>query len=1346
MATTGDLPPMVDKGAAFIHDPRIHNETETKAKIRLLFTNVRGDQYVVSRHFQLSLKRGPHGIGYKTEFKTLDQTVKRMDGGAASSYRCADLNALLPDIMRVTKPVLNNVIFVHQEDSLWPLGDSKKLKEKFDEIFAATRYTKALDTIRKFRKDQAADLKTINVELLHYEDKVQLLEKVRGELDVIRVRHDELRQGVDTLDSEITSLLSEKGAAENVAKDYLENQSKLMELQVEGQHVEKSKMEKYSNMKMPLPDMNDEALSSEISDLKSLLEGADDERAERRKVIQNLRADLETKRSEVNSRQSRKGRLEQLAREQSNRLSRLEALKEECLTADYFKIAGDSKEQHVSFPHMTASLQEWTEAIHARQRKAEEHVKLTSERCNKNLDAATENVNKARWRVQETKSTCKRKTEDISERRAKLVDVRHRLRDLNDTHESIREAEIKLHAAEVKLSEKRNNSAAPQLEELIRSEKKEIASFREDLESLRETRQKLEEYQSDHEKFKVMRNMEKKKKNQVERLVEEVMEVTASAVTELGIDREQTSLLLNEINHGITTITLASMDRVRNTILESSDKVLARKDATIRQAERHRSGTLADLKSAAFRKAETEDYLAEVSEQVMAFGNQIAEGSARIATLAKTSVDVEPVLQLFRDCRISSGQAPFNLRREELGVVQKAVEAGEKAAVRMNQKISQLESGALLAEDDLETFEQDPKHRCPACGLASSKKVEDMRRNLTNRIQYLKDPKSSKAAAQELVELELLLRAMKKVQSTATTAAAELVKFHSAKSKFTETQRAHQDCEKYAKAAEAALDTLQRRFGAGSAMDQIGSKQIEMRQACADWDRAAREVTSLQAVLPGNSGGDRSLADIDDKIRECEDRIRSGQDEIEKNTRSLERDKDHLRTLENRFRDAEKHCLSLQNAAENHKRWKRESDELSMFVRDTELEVERLRESLKSQELALEYSTEKQLTVRAENDMILRESNVVASKRRRALQRWDDCVTEVEAFARSTRGEELESIVASLKSIQSDIECLEKYLQEHENEQETASASLADMESRIRNLRDNQSFRIYERKLQVIQRSAKHVQDAISSLERSSGGDPSEKVDGLTARINSKNETRAATIGKRQVFRDRYKEKKEELNKAEEQGSRKKYDECRIRKQTMELASSDLEKYHRALDQALMAFHTLKMNSINRTIKELWQQTYRGTDIDEIEVISDHGDPRANVAGALKRTFNYRVQMRQGQATLDMRGRCSAGQKVLACLVIRLALAESFCTDCGILALDEPTTNLDRENIESLAEALRAIIESRRRQRNFQLVLITHDQEFIDLIGARDFCNEYFMVYKDMQGISQARVQDLQEV
>jgi DNA repair protein RAD50 len=108
--------------------------------------------------------------------------------------------------------------------------------------------------------------------------------------------------------------------------------------------------------------------------------------------------------------------------------------------------------------------------------------------------------------------------------------------------------------------------------------------------------------------------------------------------------------------------------------------------------------------------------------------------------------------------------------------------------------------------------------------------------------------------------------------------------------------------------------------------------------------------------------------------------------------------------------------------------------------------------------------------------------------------------------------------------------------------------------------------------------------------------------------------------------------------------------------------------------------------------------------------------------------------MRKGNAELDMRGRCSAGQKVLASLVIRLALAETFCLNCGILALDEPTTNLDVENVKSLCTALKSIVEQRRGQHNFQLIIITHDEDFIsELARADSLTSTYYRVSRDNQ-------------
>ena len=136
------------------------------------------------------------------------------------------------------------------------------------------------------------------------------------------------------------------------------------------------------------------------------------------------------------------------------------------------------------------------------------------------------------------------------------------------------------------------------------------------------------------------------------------------------------------------------------------------------------------------------------------------------------------------------------------------------------------------------------------------------------------------------------------------------------------------------------------------------------------------------------------------------------------------------------------------------------------------------------------------------------------------------------------------------------------------------------------------------------------------------------------------------------------------------------------------------------------------MTQINRIVRELWQLTYMGEDIDQIEIVS--GEEGAS--SQAKRSYNYRVVMRKMDADLDMKGRCSAGQRVLAGIVIRLALAETFCLSCGILALDEPTTNLDAENKKGLAHALSRIIADRSRQHNFQLVTITHDEDFVTLM------------------------------
>ena len=75
-----------------------------------------------------------------------------------------------------------------------------------------------------------------------------------------------------------------------------------------------------------------------------------------------------------------------------------------------------------------------------------------------------------------------------------------------------------------------------------------------------------------------------------------------------------------------------------------------------------------------------------------------------------------------------------------------------------------------------------------------------------------------------------------------------------------------------------------------------------------------------------------------------------------------------------------------------------------------------------------------------------------------------------------------------------------------------------------------------------------------------------------------------------------------------------------------------------ALEKALLAFHTAKMSDINKIVKELWQKTYRGQDIDYIKIKADadHGAARS---------YNYRVIMVAGGAEARHARPLLGGQK-----------------------------------------------------------------------------------------------------
>lgn len=108
---------------------------------------------------QLTVKKTTRSL------KALDCSLVRIQNGEriSMSSRVAEINNLMPDYLGVSRAVLDSVIFCHQDESLWPMSEPAALKKRFDEIFEAMKYTKAIENIKVLRKKQNEELGKLKI-------------------------------------------------------------------------------------------------------------------------------------------------------------------------------------------------------------------------------------------------------------------------------------------------------------------------------------------------------------------------------------------------------------------------------------------------------------------------------------------------------------------------------------------------------------------------------------------------------------------------------------------------------------------------------------------------------------------------------------------------------------------------------------------------------------------------------------------------------------------------------------------------------------------------------------------------------------------------------------------------------------------------------------------------------------------------------------------------------------------------------------------------------------------------------------------------------------------------------
>ena len=331
---------------------------------------------------------------------------------------------------------------------------------------------------------------------------------------------------------------------------------------------------------------------------------------------------------------------------------------------------------------------------------------------------------------------------------------------------------------------------------------------------------------------------------------------------------------------------------------------------------------------------------------------------------------------------------------------------------------------------------------------------------------------------------------------------------------------------------------------------------------------------------------------------------------------------------------------------------------------------------------------------------------------------------------------QLERAKGDLLQIQGEIDHLETEQANITKEVNKISAQLKDSDNTKRQYSDNLTYRQATRSFEAVTTDIEQLEAQNAEVDRGRFKQESER---RTREHNALAAKQASKMGEMKSKDDQLMQLLADWN-TDYKDAASKYKESHIRVETTKAAVDDLARYGGALDKAIMKYHSLKMEEINAIIGELWQKTYKGTDVDTILIRSDNENARGN------RSYNYRVCMVKQDAEMDMRGRCSAGQKVLASIIIRLALAECFGVNCGLIALDEPTTNLDRDNIRSLAESLHEIIRVRQQQANFQLIVITHDEDFLRHMQCGDFCDYYYRVSRNEKQKSIIERQSIAEV
>lgn len=1255
--TTGDLPPN-SKGGAFIHDPKMCGEKEVLAQVKLSFKSLNGAKMVCTRSLQLTVKKTAR------QQKTLEGQLLVVRNGERStlSSRCAELDLLMPQYLGVSKAVLEYVIFCHQDESLWPLSEPAVLKKRFDEIFEALKYTKAIDNIKVLRKKQNDELGKLKILLEQYRTDKDRGEKAKRRSDELHEDIETMRVKVGELTAEMKTVSNEQAkiyaAAQGFEKTIATLNSKSQEAATRSTH-----MEEFAQSMQQLEE-SDEELEDMLRQYSKQLDTYTQHINRKREELTSTKSELESVRSQLGEKMTEEGRIqaEQTAHETQLK-ERENLIKEFCIKLNLKGFDGELDGVRI-------------DDFMSKVSRLSRDQNLILERIKHENEDKIGKAQKALGGLQNKTSSLKQSQE--FSRSA-----------IGDADGKIRSLELELRKVGVSSGQE--------------------AFVKEDV-TKKEKRFEDAKAEAENDQYDRTLQLQNQALREVEGKIDSIIEELDGA-TKNSSNRAQLSILkqsLESRQNAFDTLIATKSDKFKDVIglqwsLENLDQdlhtILEDQDDELQEAIRKRDAVNIRLSESATELNISKDMLKKMQKEATDCETEVVQSwePDPQGSINKVTEFPRIVKEIEEDQRLQkTGEIWMSYLRDAI-------------------RFSQDHNACKLCRRKFD--EHDHRDRDTFVTRYQSQLEKQMKKandeylkDLENNMQMLESARASyntymRLTGQEIPALEIKLRDYEATKKKLVEEYGKLEKTVSIKS------------QKHAEAQ--SLKT---------AVTDIVRYKLEIENI----DQEIQDLASSTMDV----GVTRTIEEMKEERVSLSNKARSIRSQIREMESDRETRRQNIVVLERQVNEA-----------------RRKLNDLTLKLMESRTISGRIAEykEARSKQLSEIDNLQQQIEALLPNTMAaeakLKDTIEECSEKEKLQQREATKFAQSDLHLKTIHHRIQEYLDAGgpdrLNRCRNQLWDLQQIVKALGNKVTATSEEINKLEMDYANagttqrvITENLRFRKGQEELKTLEQEIKQLRSLNAEAQRDRFLRDTQLLADRQMRLSTE---KSALAGE---MRSKDKQLEQLINDfaTDYADAKDKYKETLAKVQTTTSAMSDLGKYGAALDKAVMKYHSLKMEEINRIIEELWKSTYRGTDVDAILIRSD------NESGKGNRSYNYRVCMVKQDAEMDMRGRCSAGQKVLASIIIRLALAECFGVNCGLIALDEPTTNLDQDNVRSLAKSLHDIIKARQAQSNFQLIVITHDEEFLKEMNCQEYCDTYFRISRNDRQKSIIERQSIMEV